>query len=364
DGDALAAMLKTLKGKIDVKDVNTINQIEFSCTLSTMNNKISEVSILNAVLSSDRQLVNKMIKGERHFNELNDKIIRDTAKGYVALAIKTALNVSTFLLLMVPVVNVVVSFYNRRSIKRTVAMHQILLDSKIRELKALSQSTPLDQFFINHQANIGKVGFDLKKELINTIGLEAANSLTEDQKNLIKEIAVLAYDRDKARNNLMIAHGIFLGSLLSTGLSLIPGAQFIAVTFAIFNAIAASALPIFRVVDETLFHNRISDFLNATHKYFIGEKVDDLLSTNDIIRFRAEIDALKEQKSLFSTVKDNLRAAIGLSPSYHSVNTEKRIDDGIDQANRMSCGQSLFSGKAKDCIKINSNDNTITPPKK
>jgi hypothetical protein len=55
-----------------------------------------------------------------------------------------------------------------------------------------------------------------------------------------------------------------------------------------------TALPIFRAVDEILFNNRISDSLNSFHRVLIGQKLDNLLTTKDVIEFRQDIDPKKK----------------------------------------------------------------------
>jgi len=62
----------------------------------------------------------------------------------------------------------------------------------------------------------------------------------------------------------------------------------------VLNLITVTALPIFRAVDEILFNNRISDSLNSFHRVLIGQKLDNLLTTKDVIEFRQDIDPKKK----------------------------------------------------------------------
>ena len=175
----------------------------------------------------------KVLLGSRSLEQLYQKSNEDAYKSYGSQGLKMVIQalaplaplvqmVAPLVLLTIPFVNMVASGLALRSAMRIVAFNQIGLDNKIRELataakdQGISLKGPDGQLMIDPDAPLGKRKDINIKGLLECEGIKGNESL----KRLVKEIAVLEYDRDRARTDVALATTSLVASTVSSVLSL------------------------------------------------------------------------------------------------------------------------------------------------
>jgi hypothetical protein len=276
----------------------------------------------------------KVLLGSRSLEQLYQKSNEDAYKSYGSQGLKMVLQalaplaplvqmVAPLVLLTIPFVNMVASGLALRSAMRIVAFNQIGLDNKIRELataakdQGISLKGPDGQLMIDPDAPLGKRKDINIKGLLECEGIKGNESL----KRLVKEIAVLEYDRDRARTDVALATTSLVASTVSSVLSLsivgAPAAAFI--SFVV--AASVSAVSVLRYGDEILgnklFGTNLSDRL-------YGEK-STKASTAEIEEFRKEIKP--------TVTADDRRVAQKALPEAHSQAVSKIIENAGNEYN-------------------------------